>query len=345
MFGNMPRRLLLAEMVAALLLAPAVVAQTWAATATAPVPGSATATINSNFAPPVVVTTPLPVGPVAAGTYLSVYASLAPGGSFARTHAQWAPTFATLAGPVGFEAIGFNWVQAQPPPGMTQVASQCQLGAVLRVTLQAPSPTSGRLAIQYLGIESDMGNARIDVDVGDDGSIDLIADNQTFQSSDTWRVFNMPLHIGATGVPIRLVISSQNGVGAWGASWQQHAASITVRAHFLPGQPTVQPFDQTGASVSLFGQQSLSNIVTLQVYAPNLTWPAVYAFGMQPMVAPIPGLPTVTQLLTIDTFAVANFLVLPMPVLPPGTSLYCQALALDANGTLRSSNSLRATWP
>ncbi|MCU0865523.1 MAG: hypothetical protein MUC36_17195 [Planctomycetes bacterium] len=339
--------MMLLRLVGHLLAAPMLVlptfAQTWSASAVAPVPGAANATITSNFAAPVLVNTSLPAGPVAAGQFVSAHATL--GNSFATANAQWAPTFATLAGPVGFEVQARASVRAQPPPGMTQVTCVCDLAAALRITLQAPAPTAGRLVIEYLGVDSDVGNARIDVDLGDDGTIELVADNQTFQGLGNWRLFNAPLQIGAGGTPIRLLLTTQNGVGALGANSQQHGASITVRGHFLPFEPTVRPFDQTGAVLTLVARQSLANVVTLQAFAPNLVMPTVFVFGTVPLVASIPGLPTVTQLVGIDAWVVADYLTVPLPALPQGAAIYCQALGITSSGTLRSSNSVAAIWP
>lgn len=236
-------------------------------------------------------------------------------------------------------------VLVSSPSGMTHTAAMCSSAATLLVMLQAPAPTSGRLVIDYDGFENDLGQAQVGVDIGDDGTIDLASHSNLFPKGVSWLTADWSAHISTAGLPIRLHITSWSGVGVWGGQWTAHGAGMTLRCQFLPGQPIVDYFDTTGASAQLMRSHSTANVVTLDSWTPGAVLPSVFVFGTQSMVAPVPGLPTVTQLVSIDAIAVANQLTLPMPALPPGTVLYCQGLVVDSAGTLRSTNSLRATWP
>lgn len=324
-------------------LPTALAAQSWSITGVVPSLGTATGTITTNFAPPVVVTTPLPPGPAPAGTFFTPTAAL--GNAHADGEASWSPTFADLVAPVGFEAISHGAAAASWPPGPNQGSSRMQMDAAIVLTLVPPQPVGGRLVLRWLGRNIDVPVAMIDVDVGDDGTIELAATSQGFSYSDPWRSLELPLTIGANGLPIRLRYRCDIVAAAWGSSAAHDFTTMTVTGQFFPQQAAIEPFDDTGATASLWSSHGLDDTASLSLRYQYQPVPGLIAFGTQPLVAPVPGLPFVTQLVLIDTFVIAGDLAFLMPQLPPGTAIFAQGLVVDPTGTPRSSNSVRALWP
>lgn len=324
-------------------LPSALVAQSWSITAVVPSPGTATGTITTNFAPQVVVTTPLPPGPAPAGTFFTPTVAL--GNAHADGAASWSPTFADLVAPVGFEAIAHGAAAASWPAGPNQGSSRMQMDADLVLMLVPPQPVGGRLVLRWRGVNVDFPVARIDVDIGDDGTIDLAASSQWFAWTDPWRSFELPLTIGANGLPIRLRYRCDIVAAALGSSADHNATTMTVTCQFFPHQAVIGSFDDTDATASLWSSHWLDDTASLSLRHQGQPVPGLIAFGAQPLVVPVPGLPFVTQLVQIDTFVIGTDLAFLMPQLPPGTAIFAQGLAIDPAGELRSSNSVRALWP
>jgi hypothetical protein len=333
----------------ALLLAAAVSslgpvhAQAWSITATAPFVGSASATITSNFMPPVTVTGTLPIGPVAPGIFFVNGASLSgTGGSgSASSRTEWTPSVPGQLAPLAFLVKTSSGVGGNVAPGPYNVVSTTSIGAVIRMSLQAPQPTTGRLAVRYRGVRCDFGNASISFDIGANGSVELMCISQ-HGCGAPWEADNLPLVIPATGTLVEILFHSDCGANAL---LGHHGASMTVEAQFFPGQAVVDEFAVTGASADLGWEHRLDDTVFL---TPGCPYPTCFAaaslvvFGVQPMTVPIT--PTLVQLVSIDAVAAAPFAAL-MPPMPPGSLLYCQGLVLDTTGALRGTRSMRAFWP
>ncbi len=315
-------------------------AQGWSITANAPVVGAATAQVTINLQAVFTGTAALPIGPVGTGTFFSydgVYQQ-----NDGHTRATLTPSVAGQTAPLAFTASASAIANVTSAPGQ-YVATSCSMDTEVIATLHAPQPVSGRIHLSFLGFVYDNGDATIDIDLGDDGSFELQA--QAWVFGGTWsplRLSEFPVQIGTTGFPIRIRYHSHTvSIASLSGGWSVDSASMTVEAQFFPGQAAVQYFDATGASASLIGIHALNDHVVLILE--NGTTPGILVFGTQPLQLSVVGLPSVTQLVSIDTFVVANFLDLPMPSLPPGTALYSQGLVVGS--VLRSSNSIRALWP
>jgi hypothetical protein len=302
-----------------LALAPAALAQSWSVTASAPVVGSAnTGAFPSGYGS----SQTLPVGTVAAGTFLSTSSSSG------AASASWSASVAGQVAPLAFTAALATLTSNNGSALFTSASVQARLD----LTLRAPQPSGGRLFAQVSSIGLFGGSGTISLDVGADGVVDFAS--SSFSGSGS---ADLALQIPAGGAVVRVLYSGS--AAAPQGSYAQ--SSVNLAAQFLPGQPAVTAFDSTGAGQSITIAHPLGDSVSLSLSPFNQA--NVLVFGLQPLVQPIT--PTVTQLVTVDTVFALSSITLALPPLPPGTALYCQGLVVDPFGVLRSTGSVRALWP
>ncbi|MGB3969157.1 MAG: hypothetical protein WBO45_20655 [Planctomycetota bacterium] len=216
---------------------------------------------------------------------------------------------------------GYGWVSAS-------------VTAVLDFLLMPVPPVAGigSLRIQAGGSANMPSTAPVmQLDIGADGSVEATA--STSGTTVTSLIVNVP----ATGLVVR--VQWQAGLALLVQDNQGMGASLQVQ--YFPGQPAVGSFSTVGASSVLAVNQGM-NTVTLSMGGGGHA-PLVMAFGFQPVVVPL--LPTVTQLVSLDSVFAIGSITLSLPVLPSGAALYAQGLVADTWGTLRSTNSVRALWP
>ncbi len=325
-------------------------AQSWSVTAAAPVTGTASASALTFSQPPTIQTNTqtLAVGPVPAGIFLSMSAQA--GSASAYSRAQWSPSVVGQVAPLAFRVEVTAWAHVSAWSGGYSEGAGGSVSCQLDLTLHAPQPTAGRLALRRMTTTHATGSVSLSVDADGDGLAETISTDGS--------TADVAVVIPAAGTSVRVTIgataseSYTPGLGSQPGS----SGAIVFEAQFLPDEPTVTPFDDTGAFQRLSIDHKADNTLTIgaQVSPPGV-WPfpaataAILVFGSQPVV--IPALPSVTQLVTIDawfamtaTFPVSS-MTLALPSLPPGTEAYCQALLILTDGSLRSSNSLRALWP
>ncbi len=299
-------------------LCPALMAQSWSVTASAPTPGTA---VVGSWGGGIAWQT-LPVGPVAAGTFLAI------SNNSGTASASWAPNVSGQTAPLAFTAATTVVAVSQS----TSVPSSAGVNAQLDLSLRAPQPLSGRLVVQWSVAGSFGGSARINLDVDADGTVDFAA--SSFGGSGT---LDLPLQIPLAGAVVRVIYTAS--ASASQGSYSTGTASVAVQ--FFPNQPDIRVFDTTGAGQSIGINHPIGDSVTLSLNTSNQM--NVLCFGFQPMVNPL--LPTVTQLISIDAYFVASSVTMTLPPLPPGTALYSQGLVIDWLGNLRSTSSVRALWP
>ena len=301
--------------------------------------GSADAYVNPNFAPLVTSNVTLTPGIAPLGTVWSNRAQhLA---SYSESTIEVASMPLAPAAVIGFKVTGKSVSVSNPPAGPFSVATGTSMDAAARVTLTAPNTVGGRLALRYTGSISDFGHSDIDVDLGADGTIDLAVSAGVFPSG-TWRDIEFPAVLSGAPYVIDLHFSHSCGTSSVNSQFSGHGATAQIEAQFFPGQPAVQLFDVTGAGAGISAQHALDNSVFLATGGPPQL-ASVLVFGQQPTSVTIT--PLLTQLVTIDAVVFDSSVTLPLPLLPPGSALYCQGLVVDTGGVLRSTPSIRAVWP
>jgi len=292
---------------------------------------------------PLFVNDTLPPGPIATSASFTnrVAFSVSYNGN-AQTIASWMPISATGAA-VAFEvtARGTASLGSSGPVATLFVSSV--MDATVDFMLAASSPASGRMVLQHDGLVSPAPSpslTTVSVDVHADDLLDLVA---VATHGGPSRV-ELPVSMTSAGTVVRVRFQPSGSALAMPHSFGvQYDSRVTVQVLFFPDEPVVTPFDDTGASAVLTADHTLSNDLTLSLDYLSQQAPGLLVFGTQPVSIPI--LPTVTQLVAIDTWFPVTTATFALPLLPPGIEVYCQGLVADSTGTLRSSNSIRAIWP
>lgn len=316
-----------------------VLGQAPSATAEVLAAGSSQSYVTSNFASPVIQTAAPPAGPAAFGTVWSNQAQdlLSYSESLIEVEHLSLDPQAVL----GFRVTGQSLAVTDPPAGPFSVTAGTSMVATVRMSLTAPNQVGGRLFLRYTGSIADLGAAEIGVDVGADGTIEHVVDAATFLTGE-WREREFPVVLGPTPLQIDLHLNHFCGTSSVNSQFSGHSAMAQMEVQFFPGQPAVEWFDATGAQAGIVWQHAPDDTVTVGVATPGLAG-GVIVIGAQPTSASIT--PWVTQLVTIDAVVFQSSMTVSMPTLPPGSALYCQGLAWDGGGILRSTPSLRALWP
>jgi hypothetical protein len=303
-------------------------AQAWSIIARAPSVGSAGATVFQGL--PFGQSSTLPIGPVAAGSFLA--ASVTYLGSSASAAGTWTPSVGGQVAPLAFTVSAT--AGAQVGPGAVAGSA---LAATIDLLLNAPQPVAGRLVVRMLGTAPTQPADFLDLDVGADGSIEF----RIATGASNPGTVDVPLSIPATGAVVRVAFRVFAQVA--GAPYSL-STGVALEARFVPGEPAIAVFDTTGAGAAVGIDHPIgSNIVTLSIGTPAQT-PYLMAIGALPILVPL--LPTVTVLVTPDvTLTGLGSITLPLPPFPGGTALYFQGLVIDTAGTPRSTPSVRALWP
>ncbi|MFK7740826.1 MAG: hypothetical protein AB8H80_10935 [Planctomycetota bacterium] len=262
-------------------------------------------------------TIPLTAGPTAPGT---IGTAATP---FASASASWTPNSPSSSTPLNF-VVTSSCATLPNGPGPSLATSSLTIDLLL--TAPGAGPTNGVLALSV--VDSIFGGATFrTIDVGADGTIEV-------GPNDSTRVLGATIPAG--GLTLRIVVGgSTSGFGT--------IAQTDIFGCFEPAVAVVEPFDTFVTPVSLTAEPrgndrwSLQTNSSLPSYSPTLM-----VFGFQPTnVVLAPGL---TLLTTVDAVLPGGSLTFDLPPLPPGFELYVQGIASDSNGSLLSSNSLRATW-
>ncbi len=319
-------------------------AQSWAITGSLSAPASASCVI-STVSPPATNSASAPAGyPILQG--FSLGATGAAGTANGNVGIGYSPSVIGQTAPLGFRITsgGNASIQSGIPftPGQTVIV---QADATLLMHMTAPNATAGRLFFRSQYHYSDLASplARVSVDLGADGSWEVLnyqgytPGPQT--GGDEWSLL---CSIPVTGLPVALHITNQTLCGFW-VNPVFTSSSMVVEAQFFPDEPVVSQFQCTPAAFALAYHQSEDDHVTISFQL--WPFPGLLVFGSQTMNVPAPGIPTLTQLVSIDAVVLAPSVTLPMPSLPHGSMLYAQGLAIEPSGILRSSCSLRAFWP
>jgi hypothetical protein len=326
-------------LLATLLLSASALAQAFSMTAQVGNPGSATGSMAVGSQVLHASTTSMPAGSVAL-PFAFQHAGTHAAGSWSTT-ISLTPNVGNQQAPLAFTVQGVaNATTTPTSPAWHMTAASMDLD--LTATLFAPQPCSGRLYLVFQGAVHNFGDSRVDVDIGADGTFEL--QTQAWMLGHTWsplRLLEYPVAIGASGCPLRIRCHCDASSTA-ATGWNTDSASMTVEAQFFPGQAVVQAFDATGATVALHAVHAPNDAVTL-LGPQGLT--SVFVLGTQSMRSPVPFLPHLMQLVTVDAFTIADLLTVQMPPMAAGTALYCQAFAVDSGGQWHGSNSLRALWP
>ncbi|MCK5941827.1 MAG: hypothetical protein KAI24_07675 [Planctomycetes bacterium] len=326
-----------------LLLAPCVTAQ-WSVTATAPANGTASATVAPNGAAATTAGANLAVGPVAPGVLLTNAATA--GASTASSRVEWHDTVVSAASyaNLSLELYSEAHVTAIVPSGSTSVTASTAMDTRIVATLQAPTPEAGRLSIARQGCSSLFGQASIEVDLGNDGTIDYTTSPFPYSCTNvsgwSYNEFLVHLPAGTTDIGLRL----QNDLSLTSSASASETVSMRVLLRFRPDEPAIDGFDVSGATNLLSTYHAPYNdTVHLTHWRQSLTSPSVMVIGFQPTVLPLTGYPA-TLLVTPDFVSVNWAIQAPLPAMPPGFAFYAQCFEL-LGGTIYSSNSVQAIWP
>jgi len=279
----------------------------------------------------------LPVGPIPFGPVL--VNSLTRSSGLASSNIEMNPSFSGQVAATGFRIYTEAVAVAS---GTSSSSAQTTMTAPVRLTLMSPVPVSGRLALRYFGQTSGASAANINVDLGGDGSVDFKALSNSFASSSTPRFIEFPVTM-APSLSIDLSVANQASTAMPGAGSSVAIASMVIEAQFFPGQPAVQTYDLSGATAELLATHHPDDTLDLRLEYESLQPPGVIIFGLQPTSVPL--LQTATQLVQTGFVAPGNNLLVALPQLPPGTTVFCQGFIVDGTAALRSSPSLRVLWP
>lgn len=316
-------------------------AQVWSISGIVETPSTADVQLT-NVSPTVTNSNTLPAGtPI--GSSISVSANATATGSHAYGSTDFSFPQPTSTAPLGFDIVSTTstWI-VSGPQGPPTTHARAQVDATFLLHLDSPGPQAGRLwlSANYNCDQAPYSQAILDIDVGADGTIDFHSVGAS-GSLLTDFVSELPLAIPVAGIDLRVRLTGLSSSGYWGF-YNFTFAHLSFSARFFPNQSVVAPFAFPQSFVGLLFSHDANDLVTLSLTNP---WPSLIAFGAQPMNFPVPGFPTLTQLVSIDAVAFANSVTLPMPALPHGSALYAQGLAVGPTGTLQCSHSIRAYWP
>ena len=317
-------------------------AQSWSITGQLSVPATASCVI-STVTPAQTTSNSVPAGyPVTQG--LTVSASGAAGTTTGSVSLSYSPSVPGQIAPLGFRMTsgGSTSIQSAIPFSGQGVSVQADATLLLHIT--APAAAAGRLFFRSQYHYSDLASpqARVSVDLGADGSWEVLNYQGFTPGPQTGgHEWSIPCSIPAAGLPVSLHLSNQTSCGFW-LNPIIAVSTMVVDAQFFPDQPVVSQFQCAVGAFALEHRHSEDNHVTISMSSP---FTGLLVFGAQPLNVPAPGIPNVTQLVSIDAVVFASSVTLPLPFLPHGSALYAQGLAVEASGTLRSSCSIRADWP
>lgn len=323
--------------------APAV-AQSWSITAALSAPATYSSIVfrNSGTA---MGSGSTPAGAVGPGAFLTGgVASSGPGAT--SISGSWLPSVAGSTQPLAFSVEQRGSAQADYGPTNPYLA-YATLAAQLDLTLQAPQPTSGRLLVRYRATNaptaSGGGSGSLTLDIGADAVVDFTA-TLAGAANGLLETVDLPVQIPAGGQVLRVAYSfTVSSLSSSGFAVPTSSASMTIEAEFFPDQPALQTFDTTAAGAQLVTQHSTNNAVSLAIGSLSLPQPGWLIFGFQPTL--VVWAPTITQLVTADTILAVSAMTIVPPVLPPGTALYVQGLAILPGNALATTNSVRCLWP
>ncbi len=321
-------------------------AQSWSVAGVAETPGTAHVTVASS-SPPTTASTTIAAGtPVTIAQPMTVYATV----PWASGSGHGTVELVPLADPVPTAPVGMHIhagayasISGSLPPPPPSFYASADADAAWLVHVTAPPGTAGRVLVHSSRSFSEMsvGSGSIRIDVGADGSYEFTNQGSVGMSGLTWDA-EQPFVVPVGGLDIRVVAAC--GVTAPYLGFSNFAsASLHSWLYVLPDQAVVAPHvHPPNALLGLTVTHDLQDFVLLQMQGAT---PGIFVFGTQAMSVPVPGYPTLTQLVSIDAVAIAPSLLLPMPALPHGSQLFVQGLGVAVNGVLGCSNSYRAYWP
>jgi hypothetical protein len=247
-------------------------------------------------------------------------------------------------GGTGWWLDGTIHISLSPPGGYAAVSLT---GSVI-LSFSSPQPVNGVLYLRpyfrLLGFNSFSGDATVDVDL--DGIPDYSASTQYPQD------VNIPLTLDANGRSLAIAFSFNGSVSQWSINGVSGEAGAYWDILFIPNTYALEPY-ATGCVPLTFARDpyssyslGIASTATSQSQVP--IGPGLFLLGLGPQNTPLPFQPfcplLVTNLTLVppDAFAAYGIGFHPpdLPI-PPGLQFYCQAVFLDAQGNVLTSDSIR----
>ncbi|MCR9246841.1 MAG: hypothetical protein NXI31_17550 [bacterium] len=271
----------------------------------------------------------VPVGPLPSGG-ATLWVST-PG---AAARMRWEPTTGHPAGVAGFELHASGWGILSWTSGAGSFSNSGRV--VLDFTMPTPTP----MLLHIQGTNQIGGITQTDIDIDDDGSVEASLTGLTPSGQIDLEI---GLLVGPGGRSIGLQHSSSGA-----ALFANVSAFVDVELTAYANAYPVEAYG-TGCIAQTYTRDA-TGAVTLRCPASAGSL-AAYALGLNPTQIALPFTPGCFQLTDVLYFlpvvpagGEAN-LPLSLPALPPGLAVHMQAVVLDSNNVITTSNGLRVVGP